>query len=132
MTGIVLGWCVTTAGPLFAKPPKPDPRSRITVVVCDLAGVAVPVRLEARNEVIRILDRAGVDIDWIEAKQVPDPIWTRRCIPQSLQSYFSIIIAPRQSAFSNVGRDTLGTAPVQTGPYRLCVLGSSRELRKVL
>jgi len=119
MTGIVLGWCVMSAGPLFAKPPKPDPRSRITVVVCDLAGVAVPVRLEARNEVIRILDRAGVDIDWIEAKHVPDRIWTRRCIPQSLQSYFSIIIAARKSAFSNVGPDTLGTAPVQTGPYRL-------------
>jgi len=119
MMGIVLGWCVLMTSPLFAKPPKPDPRSRITVVVCDLAGVVVPVRLEARNEVIRILARAGVDIDWIEAKHVPDPIWTRRCVPQSLQSYFSINIAPRKSDFSTDGPDTMGTAPVRTGPYRL-------------
>lgn len=119
MTGIVLGSCVMITCPLFAKRPKPDPQSRITVIVCDLAGVAAPVRLEARNEVIRILARAGVDIDWIEAKHVPDPIWTHRCVPQSLQSYFSITIAPRKSDFSTDGPDTLGTAPVGTGPYRL-------------
>jgi hypothetical protein len=119
MTCIVLGWCVMIACPLFAKPPKLAPRSRITVVVCDLAGVTVPVQLEARNEVIRILARARVDIDWIEAKRVPDPIWPPRCVPQSLQSYFSIIIAPRKSDFSTDGPDTLGTAPVKTGPYRL-------------
>jgi hypothetical protein len=79
----------------------------------------VPVRLEARNEVIRILAGAGVDIDWIEAKHVTDPIWTRRCVPQSLQTYFSIIIAPRKSDFSTDGPDIMGTAPVRTGPYRL-------------
>src|SRR5262249_25802992 len=94
---IVVCWCFMVTCPLLAKPPIPDPRSRITVAVCDLAGVAVPVRLEARNEVIRILARAGVDIDWIEAKSVSDLGRTQRCVLQSLQSYFSIVIVPRKS-----------------------------------
>jgi hypothetical protein len=86
--GIVLGFIVFAPREVHGKQTGQQSRPDITVVVCDQVGIASEIWLTAKQQSIRILDNAGVDVVWIDAA-------AKSCMPQSLDAYFVVVVSPK-------------------------------------
>ena len=84
-------------------------RPSMTLVLCDMAGVAAAIQPVAKKETIRILDRAGIDIVWVHAEG--------GCKAPPVNLCFIVLIIPEPPEIWNKPYAT-GTAPVRTGAYR--------------
>ena len=89
--------------PLRAQPLANVSTAPITVLVCDRAGVSGTDRIEAREVADRILNRAHIQMTWLDNGD---------CVGPQLESYLSIVIVPQRpsgiaSSAGAMGRATL-------------------------
>jgi hypothetical protein len=89
-----------------AKPAKPV----LTLLVRDLVGIDPTIRNIARAQAIEILNRAGVELRWIDANGSEDPHF-----PSTLKHYTVVVAAEPVSGGNS--RDAMGFAPARTGPF---------------
>ena len=115
----VLGTC-----DLHAERREAARRSKVTVVVCDRAGIDAKTRLAAKAETIRILASGEVGLTWIDSDHESEgssrfPLDSvEHCTLPPLQTYLFIQILPRRPKDIITGIETMGAAPGTTGPYR--------------
>jgi len=106
---IIVTLFLTGAPCLYSKQAKSEERPRLMLVLCDMAGIPPQIRLRAKTETTRILDRAGVDVIWIEGEA--------GCKIPSLDRCFIVVIVALPPETWNRPYAT-GFAPVRTGAYR--------------
>jgi len=69
------------------------------------------IRNIAKAETMRILDKAGIELRWIDANGSEDPH-----LPPEIKGHVTVIIA-EHSPTGWTGADAMGFAPARTGPY---------------
>jgi hypothetical protein len=84
-------------------------RPQITLAVCDQVGIAPGIWLTAKQQSMRILDSAGIDVVWMDTNR------KNSCMAESLDAYFVVVV----SRNAPKGRDTFGTMGfvVRTGSH---------------
>jgi hypothetical protein len=92
---------------LFSSEQRPRPQ--ITLAVCDRAGIAIGTWRTAKQQAIRILDSAGIDVLWIETSA------KNGCAVDSSDAYFVVIVS-RNAPKDLVRFDTMGFA-LRTGAH---------------
>src|SRR5262249_34327217 len=83
----------------------------LTVLVRDLVDTDPAIRNIAKAETTRILDKAGIELRWIDADGSEDPHFS-----SAMKSYVTVVIA-QHSPTGWTGSDAMGFAPAPTGPY---------------
>jgi len=83
----------------------------LTLVVRDLVDTDPAIRKIAGAEAIRILNKAGIEVLWIDANGFEDPHF-----PSVTKSYLTVVIAG-QAPSGWTKPDAMGFAPARTGPY---------------
>src|SRR5262249_21277537 len=84
-------------------------RPGVTLLVRDLVGIDPPIRSVAKAQAARILDRAGVELHWIDAGAADDP---------NLTSTTDLtVVIPAQPHIRWSKPDAMCLAPAQSGPY---------------
>jgi hypothetical protein len=96
--GIVLSLAFFGPREVHGKQAGQQSRPHITVVVCDQVRITPETWLMAKQQSIRILDNAGVDVVWIDAA-------AKSCMAQSLDAYFVVVVSPKAPK----GRIAFGT-----------------------
>lgn len=109
ISSMILGFAVTAAPLTDAKYSLQHARPIVTLLVRDLVGINPPIRSVAKAQAIRILDRAGIDLRWIDAGASDDPNLTST-------SYLTVVIAAKPP-IRWTKPDAMGFAPARTGPY---------------
>lgn len=107
--GIVLGLVVLAPREVHGKQTLQRSRPQITVVVCDQVRIAPERWLTAKQQSIRILDNAGVDVVWIDAAAA------KSCMAQSLDAYFVVVVSPKAPK-GRIAFGTMGFA-LRTGSH---------------
>jgi hypothetical protein len=81
---------------------------KITLAVCDQVRIASQTWLTAKQQSIRILASAGVDVVWIDTTK-------SSCMVDALGAYFVVVVSPR----AQKGLDTFGTMgfAIRSGPH---------------
>jgi hypothetical protein len=116
---LVFGFSQTDTLITGAEYSMPQPRPVLTVVVRDLVGLDPAVRNIAKTQTIGILNRAGVELRWIDANGSEDPH-----LRSATKSYVTIVIA-KHSPTRRTTLDAMGFAPARTGPYPRAYVFSS-------
>ena len=102
----ILTVCLVSGLSLAAPQTKPV----LTVVVHDLAGIDPAVRNIAKVQAIRVLNKAGVELQWIDANSVEDPR-----LLSTMKRYGTVVIT-RQALNGLRNTDAMGFASVRSGP----------------
>jgi hypothetical protein len=104
--GVFVAKAPLTDATLLLEPPK----RVLTVLVRDLTGTDSAIRNIARAEAIRILNKAGIELLWIDANGSEDPQ-----LASVTKSYVTVVIA-KQPPIGWTKTDAMGFAPARTGP----------------
>lgn len=105
---LILACSITDATFADAKHSLQQPKPVLTLVVRDLAGIDLPTRNIAKAQVVRILESAGVELQWIDAAGSEDPNLTS-------PRYLTVVIAA-QSPTGSTTWDVMGFA-LRAGSY---------------
>ena len=111
IVSLILSISVAEATFTDAKHSLQQGKPVLTVLVRDLVDTDSETRNIARAETVRILNNAGIDLLWIDAKGSEDPH-----LPSETKSHVTVVIAG-QAPSGWTSRDAMGFAPVRTGPY---------------
>jgi hypothetical protein len=103
-------WIVSLILGLSATVELQQQKPVITLVVRDLVDTDQATRNIAKAETVRILQKAGIGLQWIDANGSEDPF------PSVKKSYFTVVIA-EQPPKGWTSSDAMGFAPARTGPY---------------
>ncbi len=87
-SGMVLGLVLAAPLNIHAEQRKSESQPRLTAVACDRVGIAPQAMLVAKEQSSRIMNKAGIDLSWIDAVG-------KSCALPISDSYITIIIAPR-------------------------------------
>ena len=94
---------------LYSEQSKAAGRPRMTLIECDMAGIPSKIRSGAKRETIRIFERAGVDVVWVDAGPA--------CKTPSMHGRFTVVIIHEPPKEWGKPKAT-GFAPTRTGAYR--------------
>jgi hypothetical protein len=108
---LILGFSVTDARFTAVKQVVQQPKPVFTVVVRNLIDADLAIRNIAKAEAIRILDKAGVELQWIDANGSEDPD-----LPSETTRYATVVIAAQRPR-GWTKPDAMGFAPARTGPH---------------
>jgi hypothetical protein len=108
---LVLGFSVADVSITDAKYPAKQARPVLTMLVRDLVGIDPAIRDIARSHAIEILNRAGVELRWIDANGTEDPN-----LASTTKSYATVVIA-KEAPSGWTSPDAMGFAPARNGPY---------------
>jgi hypothetical protein len=112
IVSLILGLSVTEAKFTNAKLVLQQEKPVLTVLVLDSVDTDSQTLNIARAETIRILDKAGIDLRWINP-QGSEGLH----LPSETKSYVTVVIAG-QPPSGWTSPDSMGFAPARTGPYR--------------
>jgi hypothetical protein len=109
IVSLILGLSATEGPVTDARLSLQERKPVLTLVVRDLVDTDSETRKIARAEAIRILNKAGIDLVWVDATGSEDPHLTK--------SYVTVVIAGQSPPGWKTSRDAMGFAPARTGPY---------------
>jgi hypothetical protein len=101
-------WIVSLILGLSATEELQQQKPVLTLVVRDLVDTDQATRNIAKAETMRILQKAGIDLQWIDANGSEDPF------PSVTKSHFTVVIA-EQPPKGWTSSDAMGFAPASTG-----------------